>query len=219
MPMGLMGQTEGMETTDTIAGKEFKEVVVAIENIVHKGTHDEVMITPAMRKNAKNISQVIGKIPGFRYDPVSKVLHYMGDNNIKILVDSIDKNLDQVKQLGHQRFSRVDVIYNPTGKYQGYDILLNLHTKTYYEGYDMYAEESGAIMPSGRNGDGKDFSDWGNQLLFNYTREKWTFGLNDNYNWVRRGVSNYSLTSYPLNQLYETALTQPSGDPTNTSVR
>ena len=25
---GLMGQTEGMETTDTIAGKEFKEVVV-----------------------------------------------------------------------------------------------------------------------------------------------------------------------------------------------
>ena len=214
-PVKGWGQTEVGESMDTIAGKELKEVVVEQENIVHKGTHDEVMITPAMRKHAKNISQVIGKLVGFQYDPIGQSLTYMGKANIKILVDSVDKQINQVKQLGHQRFSRVDIIYNPTGKYQEYDILINLHTKKNYVGFDMYAQEQDFIMPSGRNGKGKDFAYWENTGLFNYMNNKWTFSAYAQNVWQRNGSSKYSQKEYPLNDLYETAIEQPRTSPTD----
>ena len=212
LPGKLWGQTEAK---DTIAGKELKEVVVEMENIVHHGTHDEVTITPAMRKYARNISEVIGKIPGFRYDPIGQAMTYMGNSKIKILVDSIDKQIEQVAQLGHQRFSRVDVIYNPTGKYQEYEILLNLHTKKNYEGFDLYVQNQDFLMPSGRNGKGKDFASWETSGLFNYVHNNWTFSIYAQNVWLRNGSSSYSAKEYPLNDLFETAIEQPRTSPTD----
>ena len=36
--------------------------------------------------------------------------------------------------LHHHRFARVEIIEHPTGKYQGYDVLVNLITVKNYEG-------------------------------------------------------------------------------------
>lgn len=200
---------------DTIQGKKLGEVTVELQNIEHKGTHDVVIITPELRKNAKNISEVIGRLAGFTYNPMDKTLKYLGESKVKILVDSIDKNIDHIAQLSHQRFSKIDVIFNPAGRYQDYDVLVNLHTKINYEGYDLYAQEKGAVMPSGRNGDGKDFSFWDNKLMFNYVRNKFTAGAYASYVWNRNGTSTYHAKDYPLNDLHETDIEQKRTSPTN----
>ena len=43
-----------------------------------------------------------------------------------------------VFNLQHIRFDRMEIVHNPTGKYQGYDVLINFHTKENYEGYEGY---------------------------------------------------------------------------------
>lgn len=209
------GQDGNAQSSDTISGKRLGEVTVEMNAIEHKGSHDVVIITPALRKNANSISQVIGKLPGFRYDRIHDVLTYLGKENIKILVDSTEKSISQVKQLGHQRFSKIDVFFNPTGRYQDYDVLVNLHTKKNYEGFDFYAQEQGAVMPGGRNGKGKDVSSWDNTLMFNYVRDRLTLGVAGTYNWNRKGTSVYNSTTYPLNGVAETDIEQPRDQPTD----
>ncbi len=203
------------EPTDTIAGKELGEIVVKQEAIIHKGSHDVVILTSSMRKNAVNIAEVTGKLAGFRYDPSDRTLEYLGKKNIKILVDSIEKSYDEVRQLDHKRFSKIDVIYNPAGRYQDFDVVLNLHTKTNYIGYDLQADDQGQLMPGGRNGKGNNFSYSDGGLTFNYVRNKWTFGVYGQYIWQRTGNSQYHARYYPLNDLCETDIEQPRDEPTD----
>ncbi|MBD5225361.1 MAG: outer membrane beta-barrel protein [Bacteroidales bacterium] len=196
-------------------GKEFGEIVVKHDAIIHNGSHDVVILTPAMRKNAVNIAEVAGKLAGFRYDPSDKTLEYLGEKKIKILVDSIEKSYDEVKQLDHRRFSKMDVIYNPAGRYQDFDVVLNLHTKTNYVGYDLQADDQVQLMPGGRNGKGNDFSYSDGSMTFNYVRNKLTFGVYGQYIWQRNGTSQYHARHYPFNDLCETDIEQPRDKPTD----
>lgn len=206
------------EVADTLAGVTLREVEVQYDNIVHRGNQDFVTITPAMRKNARNIGEVIGRLQGFHYNPISKEIKYLGESNIVYLVDSVKKDIGQIKQLGHQRFSKIEITYYPTGRYQGYDAVVNLKTKVNYQGYDFYVEEGGSLMPSGRNGRGKDFSNWDNDVMYNYMLNSWTVGVGGDYNWRRRGTSQYSTTDFINNGVKEEGIEQGRTSPNSQSL-
>ena len=93
------------------------EVVVEAETIKRDGNHDIITITREMRKNSFNTAQMLGKIPGMHVDYSSNTLEYFGRRNIKILMDSVEKDEDFIKKLSHIRFDKVDIIRDPTGRY------------------------------------------------------------------------------------------------------
>ena len=123
--------------TDSTVQKAMRlnTVTVTASNIVHYADRDVVLITREMRKQAANTAQLLGTLPGIDCDYSDNSLSYYGSKNIIILVDSLRKPADYIKELHHLRFDRVEIIPNPDGEYSHYDLLINLHTKEDYEGF------------------------------------------------------------------------------------
>ena len=70
---------------------------------IHHADRDVVRITRAMRKGARNTAQMLGNIPGIDCDYSNNELTYYGSKNILILVDSIEKSPEYIKELHHLR--------------------------------------------------------------------------------------------------------------------
>lgn len=82
---------------DTIKGKDFKEVEVVYETLKRNATQDLVTITQAMRKGSNNTGELLGRLEVMRYDNMSRSLSYMGSSNVKIIVDSIERDESYIK--------------------------------------------------------------------------------------------------------------------------
>ena len=121
-------------TTDTLAldTMRLSEVVVTASNVIRRRDSDLVLVTRDMRRGSFNTAEMLGKVPGFLYNRSTKSLSYYGEENVKILVDSLEKDAGYIKGLHHLRFDKLDVIPNPKGKYEGYAVLVNLHTRKSY---------------------------------------------------------------------------------------
>nr|WP_303216846.1 hypothetical protein [uncultured Prevotella sp.] len=121
-------------TTDTLAldTMRLSEVVVTASNVIRRRDSDLVLVTRDMRRGSFNTAEMLGKVPGFLYNRSTKSLSYYGEENVKILVDSLEKDAGYIKGLHHLRFDKLDVIPNPKGKYEGYAVLVNLHTREIY---------------------------------------------------------------------------------------
>ena len=128
------------------------EVVVIGDSVFHYPDKDVYRITKHMRKGSYNTAQMLDKVPGLSYNYATKSLSYLGDKNIIILVDSVEKDVEYIKNLRHIRFSKVEVIQNPRGKYESYDAIINLCRKTDYEGYENNLYGYVDFHPSDRNG-------------------------------------------------------------------
>lgn len=85
------------------------------DNITHYADRDVVYITRSMRKGARNTAQMLGNIPGIDCNRADNKLTYYGSSNILILVDSVEKSANYVKELHHLRYDKVDVIPHPMG--------------------------------------------------------------------------------------------------------
>lgn len=149
------------------------EVVVVGDSIFHYPDKDVYRITKHMRKGSYNTAQMLDKIPGISYNYATKSLSYLGDKNIIILVDSVEKSAEYIKGLKHIRFDKVEVIQNPRGKYASYDAIINLCRKSDYEGYENNVMGEVAFFPSDHNGKGKNFGNTEWSESFTYTKNKW----------------------------------------------
>jgi len=185
---------------------------VEAETIKRDGNHDIITITREMRKNVSNTVQMLGKIPGMYLDRSSNTLEYMGKKNIKILMDSVEKDEDFIKRLGHIRFDKVDIIRNPTGRYSDYDLLINLRTRENYEGYDGNLYNVNRVYPSYQKG--YAFADDYTSHSFSYTKNRWNFSVNPIYMFYRNETNSYTSTQYLLNNLEDRSVPNADGSPT-----
>lgn len=182
------------------------EVFVIGDSIFHYPDKDVYRITKHMRKGSYNTAQMLDKVPGISYNYATKSLSYLGDKNIIILVDSVEKDADYIKNLRHIRFSKVEVIHNPRGKYESYDAIINLCRKTDYEGYENNLYGNVDFYPSDRNGKGKSFGNTEWCESFTYTKNKWNaiFYYSGDFN---QGERNTFLTRrYLANDYKETVV-------------
>lgn len=182
------------------------EVVVIGDSIFHYPDKDVYRITKHMRKGSYNTAQMLDKVPGISYNYATKSLSYLGDKNIIILVDSVEKDAEYIKNLRHIRFSKVEVIQNPKGKYESYDAIINLRRKTDYEGYENNLFGDVVFYPSDRNGKGKSFGNTEWSESFTYTKNKWNAMLYY-YGDFNQGERNTFLTRrYLTNDYMETVV-------------
>lgn len=203
----------GAQETDSVAVKNdstawemnLKGVDVTASTELTEGDKTVVIFTKEMRRGMRNTAQLLGNLRNFTYDAMNNSIEYSNKKNIMVLVDSLEKGSGYVYNLHHNRFAKVEIIDRPTGKYQGYDVLVNLITVKNYEGYEGSLMANQRMMPSGVNA-GK-FRFLQQQGSFTYTRDKWNFVAFGN-----RYVDNKTLSqrwyekTYPMHRLTERVL-------------
>lgn len=186
--------------------KALKEIIVSGSATIHKGDKDVVWITRDMRRGSHNTGEMLGRVPGIIYSRMSKSLSYYGEENIMLLVDSVEKSPEYIKRLHHARFDCIDIIPFPKGKYEGYAAVINLHTKPNYEGYEGAVGGEAEFFPTNRDIDDDMFGNGKWNESFTYTRNKWNFMLNYDGSFEQQARENYSTIDYPMNDYAETVI-------------
>ena len=218
-PILISAQNQGETGRDTTVVKEktLGEVVVSASNVTHEGRQDVVRVTNALKAGIHTTGEMLGKIQGIQYDPMSRAVTYMGSQNVLLLVDSVQKDQDFIKELKPGRFDRVYIIPHPTGQYDGYDAVISLHTIKTYEGFESMLLGRMNLAP-GVNGKGDDIEGADGKLNLNYTRGNLNFTLLTSYVWLRQGRSRYYEKDYLLNGYRETTLENDRKDPASKSI-
>lgn len=200
-------------TTDTLAldTMRLSEVVVTASNVIRRRNSDLVLVTRDMRRGSFNTAEMLGKVPGFLYNRSTKSLSYYGEENVKILVDSLEKDAGYIKGLHHLRFDKLDVIPNPKGKYEGYAVLVNLHTRKSYEGYEGNLSGTSEFFPGGRNVSNCIFgdADWKGNLT--YTKDRWNYVLGYAGDFSQQERNNFMETKYLFNNYMESSMDKGDG--------
>lgn len=202
------------EVPDTVISTNLPEVTVKAELIVRQAMEDVITITPQMRKEAHNVAELLGKLPGLHHNPLSGDISFLGGKNIILLVDSIEKDQSYIKRMGPDRFNRVNIITSPHGKYEGYDAIISLHTIPVYSGYEGLLIGEIKSATSGRNGKNNNLRDSRAVGLFSYIHKNINVDFIASWDWNRVGLSDYFSTERPLNEFkegtIETSLRSPN---------
>jgi len=194
-------------------------VLVVGSNVVHYADRDVWRITKKMRRGASNTAQMLASIPGIDCNYATNDLTYYGRSNILLLVDSLEKPDNYIKDLHHMRFYKIDVIPHPAGRYSGYDVVINLHTKPNYEGYEGNLSHTMRLFPTDANGKGKNIAIYNSSASFTYTKNKWNFVTWVNYRGNQTESDDFtSEQTYKLNQIKETSLKESSAGKENKNL-
>ena len=205
MAMAITAKAENADTltvnNDSVTwDKSLNDVCVVASSVNTMGDRTVAIITKDMRRGAQNTAQMLGNIRGLDWNAVDNSIEYHGKKNIIVLVDSIEKGYSYIMNLHHLRFSKVEIIDQPKGKYNGYDALINLTTKKNYEGYEGNVFYNTRLMPSGPNA-GKFIWDVETGSI-TYTRNKWNFVANVSRSAENKTVyQNWFEKSYPMQGL------------------
>lgn len=222
-------QATGIVTNDTVTTKkntkaysdstaffkELHEVVVESSNVKTIGNEDIVTVSRKMRRGTGDAAELMGRLPGAFYNPATRELLYLGSKNIIILVDSIEKDASYIKTLNPIRFDRINVVRNPQGKYSGYDALINLHTKSNYEGYEGNFHGMLKYNPT-YNGKGNEIQTLHLPFSFTWTHNKINLYAKAEFFRVHEGKEEAYEKYYPLNNYKETILSNPNNKPNTT---
>lgn len=193
--------------------RNLDEVTVTASTIERKGNRERIVITRDMRQGAVNTIQMLGNIQGMFLNRVDNSLRYMGSDKIIILVDSMERDLDYVRNLNHVRFDKIDIIHHPSGKYSDYDLVINLRRKELYEGYEGDLSGGADLYAGNRNGHGHNMGHGNIHGAFTYTRSKWNFFIQHNYDWLDRASSQHAENIYPLNDFRDMTIPNTDGSP------
>lgn len=127
---------------------ELKDVVIKGKNVVHYPDKDVWLITDSLRHNTYSVNELVKKLPNFQYSDAKDELSYLGSNNILFLLDGKKKKGKYIGELANIRFDKIEIIEHPTGKYEDYQVVVNLITKDNWKGYDVRLSNSDYIRPS-----------------------------------------------------------------------
>ena len=197
-----------MAATDTLP-----ELTVRLRTVTHRGSTDMYLVTKEMRDGAHVAGDLLGKIPGIFYNPLDQSMSYLGSPNIKVLVDSLERDEQYIKRLNPDRFVRISVTNYPAGKYAGYDAVVNLTTKKAYVGYDGTVLAEMNLSPGNNNGRGNHLSIMRDILEVTYTRDKWNFAFSGTFNYQRVATGSASEITYPLNDYSQVTEMPPLKEP------
>lgn len=203
---------------DTIKSNiQLKGVEVTARTETHSGLTDSYMVTKQMREGIRTAGELLSRVNGVFYNPMTREVKYLGSSNVVILVDSIQKSESYIKRLSPDRFDRIDIVNNPTGKYLGYDAIINFHTKPNYIGTEVNLLSQSFVAPDGRNGEGQDFQSERATFDLTHTRNRWNLSADGEYNWYQGGTSSYFTAIYPYNDLRLTKLERSRKSTTDNS--
>ncbi|MDE5714319.1 MAG: outer membrane beta-barrel protein [Muribaculaceae bacterium] len=202
-----------VQSPDTVRTDTLPDLTISVSKVSHDATTDSYLVTKEMRRNAHNAGDLLGKIPGIYYNPLTQGLAHLGSRNVMILVDSVEKDQDYIKRLNPDRFARISVTSFPTGKYADYDAVINLVTKKVYAGYDGSVFSEIALRPGGINGSGNTIHGLRENADATYTRDNWNFAVSSGYSSSRTGAGFWSETDYTLNDYSQKRELPPLKDP------
>lgn len=197
---------------DSISPKELGEVVVTSTNVKHEGQTDTYIITKKMIDNAHDTGELMGMLDGMHYNPLSSSLKYLGSGNVIILVDSVQKDQGYLKRLNPKRFSKIHVINQPSGKYAGYDAVINLVTKKTYKGYDGVVLAEINLRPS-HTSSNEIVSNLREVTEITYTKGKWNFAFSGSYLRANEHNGIWYEKNFPLNNYSESVTSVPLKNP------
>ena len=171
-------------------------VVVKGSKVVHDMDKDVWTITDEMRHGTYDTNELVGKIPGFFYNRSSRSLTYMGRDNIRFLINGIEKEADFVGMLVNKRFHKIEITQHPTGRYQDYDVVVNLISRNEWLGYEGIARGTFSAAPSGDTNETAPYS------FFSFTSPhidasaNYSFKHNDEWKNVRIAMTEQNLLRY-----------------------
>lgn len=199
-------QTERVDSDSVI----LKEIVVKGSHSVQKGDRTKIFITRDMRRGTHSVGEMLGNEPNFYFDRAFNTLTYNNSSKIVLLVDSVEKDLSTLS-MQHLRFNYIEIVNNPTGKYDGYEVLINLHTKNDYEGYEGYVYHNTGLFLNKYH----DNPFFNNDVNFGYTKNKFTFSVLGHFYTSKGKYTKWFEQYYKQNGLRNTVIENLDGSPTN----
>ncbi|MCM1348234.1 MAG: outer membrane beta-barrel protein [Firmicutes bacterium] len=193
-------------------------VEVKASNIVHKNDKSIYSVTPIMKKGIYSAGQLLSRVNGIIYNPTTMEVSYLGSKNIVILIDSLEKDETYIKRQSPNRFDRIEVISFPTGKYLGYDALINFHSRPVYKGVESNLFTQAYAIPDNRLGRGKFMHRNDGYADFTYTHDNWNISAVLSDNWKQDAGAGGYMRTYIANGLTERTLNKNKKEPTWTSV-
>jgi hypothetical protein len=203
----VRSDSDSLSTQKTV---NLKEVEVKASHTVQKGDRTKITITRDMRRGTHSIGELLGKEPNFFYNVAFHSLTYNNSSNIVLMVDSVEKDLSTL-DMQHLKFDYIEVVDHPTGRYQGYEALINLHTKADYEGYEGYLYQNTGVFLNKYHDD----PFYNTMANFAYTKNKLTFSVCGHYYAAKGKYTQWFEQYYKQNGLRNTII-NPNGDKNNT---
>ena len=201
MPYIASAQSDSTKVTvkDSIyKSVDLRNVVITGKNVTHYPDKDVWLITDSLRKGTFSVNELIGKLPSFIYNPFKRQTSYQGSSNILFLLDGKEKRAKYVEELGNIRFDKVEVMSHPIGKYENYDVVVNMKTKENWRGYDINLFNMEHALPS---------APYGNMMImfngsgtYTYVMPKYDIALHYDYAYNN---SHKKYDSYEKNSSYE----------------
>ena len=200
----------------SISTKMLDELVVSQKLVSHMGNTDNYVVTKKMLKDVHDTGELLGKIDGAFYNPLSADLTYLGSGNVIILIDSVERDQAYLKRLNPNRLARISVTNHPSGQYSDYDAVINLCTKSTYEGYDGNVLSEIKVRPS--HNESRDIlSGLRDEVEATYTRDKWNIALSGSYRRINENEGIWYVKDYVRNGYVEEA-ERPALDKPNKKV-
>ncbi len=207
--MGCAASSKAQDSTTVKSEKKLQEVVVKGSAIHQSGDKTSIFITKDMRRGKSTVGEMLSDLPNFYYNRAFGTVSYNNTESIVVLVDSIEKPKETIFNMQHIRYDRLEVIYKPAGKYQGYEVLINFHTKKDYEGYEGYYLHNNGFC----------FNDYNDKRLifdnedasFVYTKNKFTLSANGTF-YAGIGASDtWYEQYYKMNGIRDSVVANPDG--------
>lgn len=161
-------------------------IVVKGSKVTHQQDKDVFIITDEMREKTFNTYDLIGKLPGFFYNRITKKLSFRGKEKVCLLVDGVEKEGDYIGRLSNTRFRKIEITQNPTGRFDGYDVVVNLITRTGWQGYELNVGPSIRVAPTGEKQD--IHAPFGS---FTFTLPKWDWAVSYDFTLDREKRNTY----------------------------
>ena len=187
-----------------------KEVVVKTSHTIQKGDRTKIFITRDMRRGTHSVGEMLGNEPNFYFDRAYNTLTYNNSSKIVVLVDSVEKDLSTLS-MQHLRYDYIEIVNHPNGKYDGYEALINLHTKNDYEGYEGYVYHNTGLFLNKYH----DNPFFNNDFNFCYAKNKFTFSVLGHFYTSRGKYTKWFEQYYKQNGLRNTVIENPDGSQTN----
>lgn len=198
------------QSNDSIYKKiDLQDVVIIGDNVVHYPDKDVIVITDSLRKGTYSVKEMMNSLPCFLYNPISRSLSFHGSSSILFLIDGKEKRSGYAGELSHQRFDKIEILKDPVGKYEGYDMVINLITKDNWRGYDVNINNMEVSQPSAP--DNNLITLTHSDLTYSYIMPKYDIAFKYD---MSHSNSHNSYDYYEKTSIYEESVI-PSGTPTS----
>ena len=94
---------------DTTAAHVLEEAVVSSKNVEHYANHDEVLITPKMRRGIGTAFEILEKIQGIRFDKLENSLEVNFSKKIAMQVNGTERSKEYINSIHPDRIKKVEV--------------------------------------------------------------------------------------------------------------